>query len=291
MKKKIEYVEIIGMSNNTQSIFKVQGSTGNIYNVDIVNNTCTCPHYIHRLTGKAQDCKHIKMVKQNRTAVSKLDAQLVSPVYAKVKKLTYQEIAAQAIYKLNNDQGSSRQAIKAFLELGVKKWKFLNKALAKGVKSGFFKMNKGKYKLVEKHDIVDQAGLVVNVKGSQDREYQVDLVNKTCTCPHYVYRLAGTDKLCKHMEYVEKQGKQFINSDAKDSLCSKQDQNKNVNQQNSDDGEDNVINTEIECILEKMGLDEKQKCHVLERIQEYRDYNRLKKENAELRIQLTMFRM
>ena len=367
LKKEIEYEVIIGMSNKTatQSIFKVKGSTGNTYNVDIENNTCTCPHYIHRLTGTRQDCKHIKIVKQNRTD----DGTVLQ--YG--KKPTFQERAAQAIYQLKECNGSSRQAIKAFLQLDSEKFHFLNKALAKGVKSGFFIMNKGKYKLAAniKKESVNKH--IIKVKGSTGNMYDIDLVNKTCSCPHYVHRLAGTDKLCKHLEDVNKRGlfvienkeepppvghipccpccfcskccleaqkrvekrrqrdgllcrckwclmpgpdegdtqKREMDCSANDPeleklddlLCREQAQTVAVNQKNNrsdakckpmtetDGGGGSVFLYLLKSSFEKMSLDERQQSKLFEQIQEYREYNRLKRENDDLRIRNTELRM
>jgi hypothetical protein len=35
-----------------------------------------------------------------------------------------------------------------------------------------------------------------------DRSYRVDPVKGHCSCPHYQARLAGTDKVCKHITLV-----------------------------------------------------------------------------------------
>lgn len=32
--------------------------------------------------------------------------------------------------------------------------------------------------------------------------YTVDTMELSCTCPHYMYRLIGTGKLCKHIQQV-----------------------------------------------------------------------------------------
>ena len=50
---------------NKSKIVQITGSTGNIYNVDVENQTCTCPHYIHRLKGTTNVCKHIKSIKKS----------------------------------------------------------------------------------------------------------------------------------------------------------------------------------------------------------------------------------
>ncbi len=44
--------------------YSVGSSTpGKSYEVDLKKNTCTCPHFIHRLRRTGGDCKHIKAVK------------------------------------------------------------------------------------------------------------------------------------------------------------------------------------------------------------------------------------
>ena len=60
---------------------------------------------------------------------------------------SYREHAKTAIAGLKDRAGSSLAAIKKFLKLDPSKNRFLNAALASGVKSGFFVKNKGKYKL------------------------------------------------------------------------------------------------------------------------------------------------
>ena len=42
----------------------------------------------------------------------------------------------------------------------------------------------------------------LKVPGSYGYDYILNLSKKTCTCPHFQYRLAGTDKLCKHLQEV-----------------------------------------------------------------------------------------
>jgi len=156
--------------------------------------------------GTEQDCKHIKLVKQNKTDEAVVEYGMITPEYTDIKKQTFLEQAIDAIYKLKDPNGSSRQAIKAFLQLEHKKWRFLNKALAKGVKSGFFEMNKGKYKLA----------------------------------------LPPLPPLPP--------------------LSSK------IKTQTSIDN--------LTSIFDEMGLDERQQSNVFDRVHEYIEYNRLKKENA-----------
>jgi len=37
---------------------------------------------------------------------------------------------------------------------------------------------------------------------SSDKEYDVDTIELSCSCPHYLYRLQGTGQLCKHIKQV-----------------------------------------------------------------------------------------
>ena len=39
-----------------------------------------------------------------------------------------------------------------------------------------------------------------NTNTTKIGKYDVDITNKTCTCPHFYYRLKGTGKLCKHLK-------------------------------------------------------------------------------------------
>ena len=55
----------------------------------------------------------------------------------------YQNLAEEAILALRERKGSSLQAIKKNLNLNADKIRFLNTALRKGVKSGFFFKEKG----------------------------------------------------------------------------------------------------------------------------------------------------
>jgi len=39
-----------------------------------------------------------------------------------------------------------------------------------------------------------------NTNTTKIGKYDVDMDNKTCSCPHFQYRLKGTGKLCKHLK-------------------------------------------------------------------------------------------
>jgi hypothetical protein len=43
------------------------------------------------------------------------------------------------------------------------------------------------------------AAPVVTIKGSRGNAYEVNVVERTCSCPHFRYRLAGTGKKCSHL--------------------------------------------------------------------------------------------
>ena len=47
------------------------------------------------------------------------------------------------------------------------------------------------------------------------KNYDVDTSNKTCSCPHFHYRLQGTGKLCKHLKqaFNELQSESLAESD------------------------------------------------------------------------------
>ena len=46
--------------------YQVESSKpGVYYEIDLKKNTCTCPHYIHRVRRTGGDCKHIKAVKES----------------------------------------------------------------------------------------------------------------------------------------------------------------------------------------------------------------------------------
>jgi hypothetical protein len=46
--------------------YLVEGTkAGTFYSVDLYNNTCTCPHYVHRMKHIGKDCKHLKAVKES----------------------------------------------------------------------------------------------------------------------------------------------------------------------------------------------------------------------------------
>ena len=129
-----------------------------------------------------------------------------------INKVTFKQRAARAILELHDNKGSSLQAIKKFLSLDPSKWRYLNNALYKGVRSGFFVKNKGKYKLAGKKNTKVAWGNgkpsenSLRVKSPSGNIYEINLVNKTCTCPHYIYRLKNTAKLCKHLQKVKEQG-------------------------------------------------------------------------------------
>lgn len=61
--------------------------------------------------------------------------------------MAYQVKVKDAILKLKERSGSSLYAIKKALKAKPAQFRFINAALAKGVASGFFVKNGGKYKL------------------------------------------------------------------------------------------------------------------------------------------------
>ncbi len=64
--------------------YSVESSTpGRFYEVDLKKNTCTCPHFIHRLRRTGGDCKHIKAVK---ALVSSGDASDFDEIISFVKE-------------------------------------------------------------------------------------------------------------------------------------------------------------------------------------------------------------
>lgn len=45
--------------------------------------------------------------------------------------------------------------------------------------------------------------MITKVKSSSsNKEYEVNTMELTCTCPHYTYRLIGTGEICKHIKQV-----------------------------------------------------------------------------------------
>ena len=45
--------------------------------------------------------------------------------------------------------------------------------------------------------------MITKVKSSSSgKEYDVDTILLSCSCPHYLYRLQGTGQLCKHIKQV-----------------------------------------------------------------------------------------
>lgn len=96
-------------STNTTKIGK--------YDVDVVNKTCSCPHFQYRLKGTGKLCKHLKEAINNSTSDENL-------------------------YGSNSDGNN-------MIKIG---------------------------------------------------KYDVDVDNKTCSCPHFQYRLKDYNTLCKHLE-------------------------------------------------------------------------------------------
>jgi len=45
--------------------YAVSSDSGKTYEVDLAKNTCTCPHFIHRLRRLGGECKHITAVKES----------------------------------------------------------------------------------------------------------------------------------------------------------------------------------------------------------------------------------
>ena len=115
--------------DNNKPTVEVKGSNGAVYNVDLYNNTCTCPHFQYRLKDTDKICKHLEKVRRN-TAGKLLQSTPLSPV--------------------SRARGHS-----------------------------------------------------VKVEGNNGNIYEVN--NKTCTCPHFRYRLKGTDSSCKHMTQLANQ--------------------------------------------------------------------------------------
>ncbi len=46
---------------------------GIFYKVDLRRNSCTCPHYMHRLRRSRLDCKHIRMAKEHFGSADEFD--------------------------------------------------------------------------------------------------------------------------------------------------------------------------------------------------------------------------
>jgi len=46
------------------SVFEVRSDSGKTYEVDLALNTCTCPHFVHRVRKAGGDCKHIAAAKE-----------------------------------------------------------------------------------------------------------------------------------------------------------------------------------------------------------------------------------
>jgi len=89
------------------------------YDVDVVNKTCSCPHFYYRLKGTGKLCKHLK----------------------------------EAIVEIHSESLSESDR--------------LNEIANNMIKIG---------------------------------KYDVDKSNKTCSCPHFQYRLKDYNTLCKHLE-------------------------------------------------------------------------------------------
>ena len=49
----------------SQDKFQVSSSTGGYYDIDISRQTCSCPHYMYRLSKSGGICKHIQLVLNN----------------------------------------------------------------------------------------------------------------------------------------------------------------------------------------------------------------------------------
>ncbi|MDC0231266.1 SWIM zinc finger family protein [Aureispira] len=50
------------------NVVKVHGSNGNVYEVDLDNFKCTCPHFQYRLKNCNTPCKHMEKVANQHTA-------------------------------------------------------------------------------------------------------------------------------------------------------------------------------------------------------------------------------
>jgi predicted nucleic acid-binding Zn finger protein len=126
------------------------------YYVDITNKTCSCPHFHYRLKGTGKLCKHLK------------DA--------------FNEIQSESLS--DNTQNT----------------------LTRG-------------------------------------NYELDLDNKTCSCPHFHYRLKGTGKLCKHLKdaFNEIQSESLSESNRLDEIASNLATSRRSTNQNLSTHEDNII--------------------------------------------------
>ena len=56
---------IIPVHAQTQDQGKIPGDS--FYSIDLFKNTCTCPHFMHRMKKLGGDCKHLKAVKETVT--------------------------------------------------------------------------------------------------------------------------------------------------------------------------------------------------------------------------------
>ena len=58
-----------------ENLVPITGTTGNVYNVDVCNKTCSCPHYTFRLQGTDGICKHITQALDIHTQTAKQTVQ------------------------------------------------------------------------------------------------------------------------------------------------------------------------------------------------------------------------
>lgn len=81
--------------------YLVEGSKpGTFYSVNLYNNTCTCPHFKHRVKRTGGDCKHLTTVKEQ---VSKSTSKEYDEIVAIVKENVFVD-SIELIVKFGEDR-------------------------------------------------------------------------------------------------------------------------------------------------------------------------------------------
>jgi len=179
------------------------------YYVDITNKTCSCPHFHYRLKGTGKLCKHLK------DAFNEIQSESLSD--------NTQNTLTRGNYELDLDNKTCSCPHFHYRLKGTGE-------LCKHLKDAF--------------NEIQSESLSDNTQNTLTRgNYELDLDNKTCSCPHFHYRLKGTGKLCKHLKdaFNEIQSESLSESNRLDEIASNLATSRRSTNQNLSTHEDNII--------------------------------------------------
>jgi hypothetical protein len=210
---------VVATSSAPLAIVNVSGSEGQAYEVNVVEQTCTCRHFVHR----GEICKHITAATTSIEGLAAARTHMASfasggTVETPASSLATGSAAADsAPLAVVNVSGSEGQAYEVnVVEQTCTCGYFVHRskickhitaattsieglAAARTHKASFASgatVETPASSLATGGAATNSAPLaVINVSGSEGQAYEVNVVEQTCTCGHFVHR----GEICKHI--------------------------------------------------------------------------------------------